>query len=301
MTEKNVSKDMIHKYMIRYRIKFAIIEAVVVIALVAYFLWCKPYIMNKFEGASSFDETKFANEAGTVSIAEEVEIRRNDNLFIPSYTIKSWGYWQEDKYEFEVPLEGVKLTDIKYTMKTTDDTNSSNKKGEESSKLYTAEVGGKKVLVLAYPHHNLKSGDTVDGIFTKIPLIINHDISNSNDFKAGEQICEYMLDIRGLEMENEQFDTLVCAILLICALYLAVKLLLQFKNHRRTPTYSQLEKYGDCDSVEKEIAREIEQGYYFKGKWLVTENWIISKDWFKLKIVKNHMAKGKFEYVDLGK
>ena len=295
MKEKNVSKDMIFKYMKRYRIKFLIIEFILIAVLIAYFMWCKPYIMNVFEGASGFDAQKFSADTKTVAVKDDIEVHRNDDLSIPSYTIRSWGYWQDDKYEFRIKLEDVSLTDIVYTMENTDDTGASQSK-DISSKIYTATIGDKKVIIIAYPHDNFKSGDTVEGIFTKIPLVVDYDMANSESFKAGDEICEYMLDTRGLEMENEQFDTLFCAILLIIILYLAFKLIRQFVKYKTTPTYRQLEKYDDCLKVEKEISAEIEKGYTIENKQVVTESWLISKDVFKLKIVKNHMALGKFEY-----
>ena len=295
MKQPKVSKDMIFKYMKRYRIKFVIIELVLIAILVAYFMWCKPYIMNIFEGASPFDEKAFASDNLTYTV-EPVEVHRNDDLKIPSYALRSWVHWQGDKYEFDIKLKDVKKTDIVFDLKTSDDTT-----GTQSSKaasvIYTATVGGKKVLVLAFPYDNLKDGDTVAGIFTQMPKVVKYEIGESANFKHGEVLSGYMIDTRGIEVESEEFDTVFCIILLLIILYLAFKLIRQFVNYKKTPTYRQLEQYDDCLNVEKEILKELDEGYIVEKKSIETKSWIIEKDVFKLKIVKNHKALGKFEYI----
>ncbi|MBQ4528121.1 MAG: hypothetical protein II998_08610 [Clostridia bacterium] len=296
MKEKNVSKDIISIYMKKYRIKFVVIELILIAVLILYFLWCKPYIINYFQGAVDFDAESFRLEAGTVQVSQEVEIHRNDDTTIPSYSVRAWSYWQDDKYEFHIPVTDVEKTDIQYTNSVTQ-TGTKGTKKQVSSVVYTADIEGKKVVLLAYPHHVLSDGDVVDGIFTRIPLIVKHDIANSEFFEPGEEICEYMLDIRGLEMESEWIDVVFCAVLGIIIIYLAIKLVRQFSDYTRTPIYRQLDKYDDCLKIEKWISEELEAGYKIEDKKIITENWIISKDVFKLKIVKNHMSQGKFDYV----
>lgn len=295
MKQPKVSKDMIFKYMKRYRIKFVIIELVLIAILIAYFMWCKPYIMNFLEGASPFDEKVFESDNSSYTV-EEVEVHRSDDLKIPSYALRSWVHWQGEAYEFDLTLKDVKKTDIVFDLKTSDDTTGT-QSTKPASVIYTATVGGKKVLLLAFPYDDLKDGDTVAAIFTQIPKVVKCEVGESADFEKGEVLSGYMIDTRGIEVESEEFDTVFCGILLLIILYLAFKIIRQFVNYKKTPTYRQLEQYDDCLNVEKEILKELDEGYTVEKKSVETKSWILEKDVFKLKIVKNHKALGKFEYV----
>ncbi len=295
MKIKEVSKDMINRSMKGHRFRFLLTEIVLVVILIAYFIGCYAYISNVFIGSVPLDAERFANEAKMTEVPESFELHRNDNTEIPSYALKDSSYWQRKRYEFSAEADNVSKTGLVYRNKDTQ-TGSEETFDEISVNIYTAEIGSKRVLLVAYPHQDLKSGQVVEGIFTEIPLIIRHDMAKSDEFETGEAVCEYMLDMRGLEMESEIFDVTFCIVLLALVIIFAVKLVRQYKNHLVTPTYRQLDRYGEITEIEKQIESEIEADFIKDGDCVITENWILSEDVFKLKVVKNHRRHGNFKY-----
>lgn len=286
------TNGIIYKSMQKHRRRFLIIEILLAVFLIWYFVMCQEYIINVFQGAVDFDEARFASEVATLEVGEPFELHRNDDISINDYAIRADSYWQDDKYEFNVSLKNVQKLDVDFNNETT----GTDGRGDEiSSNMYVADIGGIKTLVLTYPHTHLASEDAICGIFTSIPLIAAHDVAKSKMFNPTDEICAYMLDTRGLEMESESFDLLFTSVLLIVVIYLGIKLWRQYRDYLRTPTYRQLTKYGDAKDIAYKIETELADGVKEK-KRLVCENWIVSEDTFKLKIVKNHMKHGNFRY-----
>lgn len=294
MRKKETPKSTVYKSMKKHRLKFLVTEILLVILLISYFCASYEYISNIFTGGVAFDEARFAKEAETIEVGEPFELHRNDNVSINDYALRPDSYWQDNRYEFALDLRCAKKLAISYSNQTTL-SGSDETYDEISSNLYVADIGGIKTLVLAYPHQNLAHIESIDGIFTAIPLIVAHDVAASGAFKPTDEICKYMIDTRGIEMESERFDLIFCAVLFGIIIYLAAKLALQFADYHFTPTYRQLAKYGPIDEIEAQVDAELADARKEK-KQLVTASWIVSEDTFKLKIVKNHMKHGKFVY-----
>lgn len=294
MTKIMPKPGMIRESMNKHRRRFVIIEIVLIVLWIWYLCMCQEYIFTVLGGSTPLDEARFSLEVQTLKVGEPFELHRSDDVTIKDYALRSESYWQGDKYDFSLTLNTAEKTPVYFTNATTGTGGDS--EGEDvSANIYMADVGGKNVLVMAYPHQELKAGDTVEGIFTEIPLIVAHSIASCSSFDADDEICKYMLDLRGIEMESENFDILFVLVLLAIILLLAVKLVFQFKNFLCTPTFSQLEKYGDPLEVEKMIESELGGAIREKNR-IITKNWILSEDTFKLKIVKNHMKHGSFKY-----
>ena len=294
MRKKETPKGTVYKSMKKHRLKFLVTEILLVILLISYFCASYEYISNIFTGGVAFDEARFAKEAETIEVGEPFELHRNDNVSINDYALRPDSYWQGNHYEFVLNLTHAQKLGISYNNQTTL-SGSDETYDEISSNLYVADIGGIKTLVLAYPHQNLADIESIDGIFTAIPLIVAHDVAASGAFKPTDEICKYMIDTRGIEMESERFDLIFCAVLFGIIIYLAAKLALQFADYHFTPTYRQLAKYGPIDEIEAQVDAELADARKEK-KQLVTASWIVSEDTFKLKIVKNHMKHGKFAY-----
>jgi len=294
MRKKVAPGGTIYKSMKKHRVKFLVIEILLIVLLVGYFAATYEYISNIFVGGVAFDEARFAKEAETIAVGEPFELHRSDDVSINDYTLRPDSYWQDNHYEFALDLKSAQKLGISYSNRTTM-TGTDETYDEISSCLYLADIGGIKTLVLAYPHQDLSAIDTIDGIFTSIPLIVAHDVAASGAFAPTDEICQYMVDTRGIEMESERFDLVFCTVLFGIIIYLAAKLVLQFADYHHTPTYRQLAKYGPIDEIEAQVEAELAAARKEKRQ-LVTENWIVSEDTFKLKIVKNHMKHGKFVY-----
>ena len=294
MRKKETPKGTVYKSMKKHRLKFLVTEILLVAVLISYFCASYEYISNIFTGGVAFDEARFAKEAETIEVGETFELHRNDNVSINDYALRPDSYWQGNHYEFALNLTHAQKLGISYKNQTTL-SGSDETYDEISSNLYVADIGGIKTLVLAYPHQNLAHIESIDGIFTAIPFIVAHDVAASGAFKPTDEICKYMIDTRGIEMESERFDLIFCAVLFGIIIYLAAKLALQFADYHFPPTYRQLAKYGPIDEIEVWVDAELADARKEK-KQLVTASWIVSEDTFKLKIVKNHMKHGKFVY-----
>lgn len=290
---KNIPfKDgFIYNAMTRHRIKHLARTLIVFAVLFMYAFSQRAYIGNVIFGSSEFDAPRFEKETETIEINKELASKSDGSHIIRSYAVKSGSYWQDQKYEFDVCFSDVEKLPISYTTRNTS-TNygETDSKGVLSAELYAAKVEGINVLVLAYPHQVIKSGETIAGIFTEMSNIIQTDVSLLGSLD-GEIFCKYIFDTRSLEMGSEKFDVMLCAILLLILLYLAIKLIIYFVNPYLTPTYKSLGHYGDLETVVADIENQLK----LKGikkitrkRPAVTEDWIVSEDSFKLKIVKNH-------------
>ncbi len=291
-----MNKFTVHKAMKHYRRKFLIVELVLIAVFVCFLAYSFAYISNIFVGAVPLDEERFSLSTKETVVGEPFDLHRRDAANIPDFALKGNSYWQGNSYEFTVQLTDVKNTGISYTNFTTG-TGSEAVKDKTSAVLFLARIGNKNTLVLAYPHEDLTKPVKVSGIFTSIPLIVKHDVAKSNAFLPDDVVCEYMLDTRGLEMESETFDLVFCLMLSLIIMYLGIKLIMQYRNYRLTPTYRQLEKYGDPDMIARDVDEEL-SGIQWIGKECATGGWIISKKPFMLKIIKNYRRHGKFKYVD---
>ena len=78
-------------------------------------------------------------------------------------------------------------------------------------------------------------------------------------------------------------------------LFLYIRLGLHYLYPMRHPAYKQLYKYGELDEVVNDIELQFEDENVFKeDKELISKDWIMTKELFKNKIVKNHRARGRF-------
>lgn len=290
---KNIpcTDGIIYNSMKRHRIKLMWRIIVLALVLLTYFLLNRAYILNVIFGSIKLDGVRFVKEAKTYTVLYDEAMVSDASHIIRSYSVKSSSYWQDDKYEFSVPLSDVAETPISYTTRNTGDNYSkTDDKGVLSAKLYTAKVEGINVIVLSYPHQDVLNFESIDGIFTEIPPVIAADFASLGAYE-GQEFCKYMLDTRGLEMGSERFDITVSLMLLLLILYLSVKLCIYYINPYFTPTYRALDKYGDVDTVIQDIEAQLKAKGILKikgRKSYHTDDWIVSEDSFKLKILRNH-------------
>lgn len=285
----------IYKSMKKYRIKYLIILIVLVVLWGVYVNANSPYIMNRFIDHPKLSESHFSENTENVKVGMPFELHRSDDRTVKDFATRGESYWVGDRYEFKVSLSDVLPIESDITNKMTG-TGGKTTKQDVSAKLWLAKIGDKNVVVMSYPDFDPEKSGDVTGIFTDIPLIVKYQLAQKFGETPDFEVCEYMLDTRGLEMESEGFDLVFSFVTLLVLIYLVVKLAIQFANYRKTPTYKQLEKYGDCDEVEKLIEKELANAV-FSDKQYVCENWLVIPDTFKLKIVRNHKKHGNFKYV----
>ena len=295
--EEDVMKNIpfkdgfIYNAMKRHRIKHIIRTALVFAILFLYVFFNRAYIGNVLFGSSQLDSERFVNEVSKIEINKELAAKSDGSHIIRSYAVKSGSYWQDQKYEFDVSFTDVYKLPITYTTRNTgtnyDETDS---KAMLSANLYRGTTEGINVLVLAYPHQEIKDGEAISGIFTEMSNIIRTDAALLGSLE-GESFCEFIFDTRGLEMGSEKFDITLSGALLLFLIYLLIKMAIYFINPYLTPTYKSLAHYGDLETVVRDIENQLTIAGVDKitrKKPAVTDDWIVSQDSFKLKIVKNH-------------
>lgn len=298
MKPLKVKENFLKSYMKKFRLKLVGVLALLIIILIAYFTWCQSYILNVFLGETPLDTHKFSQNTSTFLVGDEFELKRGEQGSLKDRATKTTSYWQGDKYEFGLYAKDVKKTDIFYTYGQINTDVAKDYKNDEAIRLYTTKIEDKVVLVISTNEIKLTDGAYIKGIFTEISKGLHYKLTQSEFFNSDDEISTYVLDIRGLEMESEKFDVGFCVCLLAIILFLLIKIIRYFVNYKITPTFKQLEEYGEIDDVENQIEKELSRLVTIgENGEVICENFIIEKSTFKLKISKNHLKGHSFKYV----
>lgn len=287
-----LNKDgLIYKAMDRHRKKNIRYCLTVFAVLIIYFFSFKPYITATLFGATPLDTEKFSADASVTKLSVQKNADGEISQVINSKVLKKDSYWQGDSYKFTVRLSKVEKPEIKYTTKNTNENESEdNPNSETSAVIYVCDIGGIDTIVIAYPHIQIKDGTVVEGVFAPIAPVVSYDLLNTDGYSDREYF-NYILDTRGIEMQNEGFDLVVCVILMAIILFLLVKIVIHYINPLSTPTYRNLEKYGDLKSVCEDVEAQLKEAGITRVKKkssAITPDWIVTEEPFKLKVAKNH-------------
>lgn len=284
-----MNKDsVLYKAMARYRIKFLIINLVLTVMLISYTVAKLPYLKTAWFGETPLKTERFLKETKTITVDRKIELGRKDRRNPDGSYLKKSSYWQDDKYLFELSLENLQKTDVSY--EGTVSINEEETKIKTIYELYVAQIGGRNVAVLAFSGQEVKEKMTGCIVHMQKPVLAG--ISELIDEKGELELSEYIIDVRGLEMEAESSDHLFFWIYLAALLLLYIKLLVYFVNPLRTPTYRQLYKYGKTEDIADEIDRQAKlPSARRNGKDLVLEDFILTKSTMKLAVTKNHTKK----------
>lgn len=281
-----MKKDtLLYKGMKKYRRKFLVILIFFAVLLIAFTIWRLPYIKTQICGAVDLDVNRFLSETETFSIDDVIELNRHESKEPESYYYKDISYWQGDNYLFKMEVDSLKETGIVYSNKISVSEN--NTVEYESAVIYTAEIGGRKTVVIASPHE--KCEKSITGLLVKAPRAVMSDLSKSEELPL--TLCEYFIDCRGIDMGTESSDFTIVKIGALILILLFVKLGIYYVKPELTPTYRQLRKYGNIMDVADDVEAQINlDSAYTEDKMLITEDYIITDDTFKKKVVKNHMV-----------
>jgi len=283
--EKN---SVLYKSMSRYRIKFLVINIILTLLFVFYTANKLPYLKTAWFGESPLDVQRFLEETSTITVDELVELTRKDRRNPDACYLKQTSYWQDDAYRFIINADSIEETDIVFKGKMT--TASSEVVYQDMYRLCFAEIGGRKVAVLAFANQEFEKNMTACIVHMQKPVLSG--ISQIASKEGPMEICEYVIDVRGLEMEAEFSDHSFFWIYLAGLIFLYIKLIRYFINPINTPTYRQLIRYGKIETVADEISRQANlPSARRNGKDLVLDEFILTKGFLKLCVTKNHMAK----------
>ncbi len=281
---------LLYKEMSRYRIKFLIINILLTVLYVMFVIGKMPYLKTEFGGPSELDTARFISETQTTVIDEVVELGRKDHKTPDASLVRSTSYWQDDRYYFTIKADSV--TDTDKTFKGTMGGSSTGTEAKEYDlyKLYMAQIDGRNVTVIAYA--NQKVTKNMTAYITDVQKPILAALSETIGEGESLEISDYMLDVRNLEMDTASTDFVCFWIFMLLLIFLYAKVIIYFAKPITAPTYRQLARYGDIESVADDINRQSGlSSAYTEDKKLILQDYILSRSYFKMIVVKNHMAK----------
>lgn len=290
---KDIRKGpILYKGMVRGRRKFLIINLIVTAIYILYLIRSAPFIAGKFHGPHELDVQNFLASTEDITISEVIEMKKRADKSIPTYAFFSTSYSDGDKYRFNVSFDSVEETGIEYTTEFENP-----ETGEmETFVMYSVFMGriGERVIpILSYG--NVASDTALTGIFVEPAPVITADISKLTADGNALTINKYIFDARNLEMETENSDVVVMFAGIALLAFLYIRLLRYYINPYKHPTYKQLAKYGNLEDVINDIENQFEEeNVYKEGKELISTDWIMTKDTFKNKILKNHRTRGRY-------
>jgi hypothetical protein len=152
-------------------------------------------------------------------------------------------------------------------------------------------IEGVKYVALLPADYSIIPGDTIKGaVFSELPLFVGHDLGMTEN--AGANIPSYIVDLRGLTVEDEFVDFgLVIFFSILFPTFLIYSILCLFKPNIH-PNYIRIAKFGDIDKVCAEIDEEItHESTYKEKKKVYTTHYIIEETLYNTRVRKNHMLR----------
>lgn len=285
---------IIYKGMIRGRRKFLIINIILTVLYVIFMMRAFPYIKGKLHGAYDLDFERFVSSSENTVIDEVIEMKKREDRTIPMYALPDTSYFDGSEYRFNLKFDKFEDTGIEYTGEYEDGTSGETVEYVRYSIVF-GYVGESKFAVLVNGGEMPKDGSELSGIFIQPVKAIKADISNLVAGGGEIVINEYAFDARGVEMGSEDFDFFLMIFGIIVLAFLYIRLIRYYINPYKHPQYKQLLKYGELEDVINDIENQFQSdNVYAEGKEMVAVDWIMTKDIFKNKIVKNHRTRGRY-------
>ena len=291
----NIRKGhILYNGMVRGRRKFLVINIILTVLYVLYMMRAMPFIVGKLHGPYDFDSDKFIRSTQTITLDKEIVMKKRADKSIPSYAFFDTSYHDDNKYRFNVKFDDFEDIGVKYTTQLEDP------KTKEMIEyvlytVYMGKIGDIHIPVLHYGEEKPVSNTILSGIFVQPADVIKSDISKLTSGGSTVTMNEFMFDSRNLEMEIENTDVAIMIFGFALLLFLYIRVLRYYVNPYKHPTYKQLYKYGELEELIDEIENQFESDEIFmEGKELISTDWIMTKDTFKNKIVKNHRTRGRY-------
>lgn len=284
-----MQKDgFIYKEMKHYRRKYLVINIICTLLYLAFAIGRFPYIRTQLTGATPLDTERFAEETGTVVIDEVIELGRRESKTPDIACFKAKSYWQDNRYYYTADISDIADTGKGFTAKVSTQTGTVQE--EEVYRVYVANIGDRAVAILA--NSRWVPSRRVSGYMAALSRPVMAKISETLTEGSSLEIGNYMLDIRGVDMDTANADFAYFWIFMIILIFLWAKLIVHYIKPCLTPTYRQLLKYGDACAVEEDINTQLkkESMYREKGK-IVLEDYILCRGTFKHEVKRNHMAR----------
>jgi len=280
---------VVYKGMARYRRKFLAINLFLTLLYIFYIIIKLPYIKTEMFGPEKLDVDRLFNETGTIKITEFVDLGRKDKKTPEANHLKKTSYWQDDAYLYTFKADKVENTGVVFKGKVTS-YGSNETTYEDMYDVYIAEIRGRKFALLAFSGQEVKKDMTAYIVHMQKPVL--SAVSSVMEDDEAMEISNMILDVRDVEMEAASSDFAFVWIYLAGILFLHLKLLRYYINPLTTPTYTQLSRYGDIETVAEEIDRQYKLPSARRNrKEVILDEYILSKSPMKMKVVINHTAK----------
>lgn len=291
----NIRKGpILYHGMVRGRRKFLIINLIITVLYLIYIIQAMPYIVGKLHGPYEFDAHKFMTSTEDVIIEEAIEMKAREDKSIPSYADSTTSYMDGDKYRFNVKFDSFEPIGIEYTTEIEDPATNEILEFVMYS-VYMGRIGDRVVPVMCNTDMIPDSNIPLTGIFREPAKVIVSDISKLTADGTEIVMNEYLFDARGIEMGVEDMDVGIMIIGFILLAFLYIRLIRYYINPYKHPTYKQLYKYGELEEVINDIEDQFEsEDVFSEGKELICTDWIMTKDTFKNKVVRNHRTRGRY-------
>lgn len=293
-------KDMrkgpiLYKGMVRGRRKFLIINIILTILYIFFMVQAFPYIKGKIHGPYNIDFEKFLSSSENVVIDDVIEMKKREDRTIPMYALSDTSYFDGDEYRFNLRFDSFEETGIHYTAEFEDPSSGEMVEFVRYSIVF-GNVGENRFALLVNGSDVPEDGSLLSGIFIQPVKAIKADISNLVADGNTVVMNEYVFDARSnIEMGNENFDFWFMIFGFALLLFLYIRLVRYFINPYKHPTYRQLLKYGNLEDVIEDIENQFQKDdVYTEGKELIAVDWIMTKDSFKNRIVRNHRTRGRY-------
>lgn len=292
---KNIRKGpILYKGMIRGRKKFLIINLIVTAIYILYMMRAMPFIVGKLHGPYDFNIDNFISNTKDITISEEITMKKRADKTIPSYAFFDTSYHDGNKYRFNVKFDSFEDIGVKYTTEI-EDPQTKEMVEYVLYSVYMGRIGDKSVPVMYYGDKIPNADVPLTGIFVQPAEVITADISKLTVDGSIVTMNEFMFDSRNLEMEVENTDIAVMILGFALLAFLYIRLLRYYIDPYKHPTYKQLHKYGDLEEVINDIEDQFASDDVFtEDKELICTDWIMTKDTFKNKVVKNHRTRGRY-------
>lgn len=289
---------ILYKEMQRGRRKYLAL-LIVFAALLVWFIYAnRIYLAAKINGPYPFDQTKqdaFV-QMPQQTIAEPITMKKREDKSIPSFISldTSWVYGRQ--YRFSVTFDTVTPTGIHYDT-TIENPQTEQEETFELQRIYMGQIGNLQIPILAYYNQQPQAGQPVTGVFSQPAKVILSDLSANASAENPLVIPQYLFDMRNIEVDTENSDPWIIAIWSALLLVLAIRLIRYYINPYKHPTYRQLAKYGEFAEVVADVNAQFaaDDVYQDDNKEWVTPDWCAKRESFKLRVNKNHRAKGKYE------
>lgn len=292
---KNIRKGpILYNGMVRGRRKFLIINIILTVLYILYMMRAMPFIVGKLHGPYEFNSVKFINSTKNITIDEEIVMKKRADKTIPSYAFFDTSYHDGNKYRFNVKFDSFEDIGVKYTTEI-EDPQTKELVEYTLCAVYMGKIGDNAIPILHYGDEVPDTDIELTGIFVQPAEVIKSDISKLTADGTPVIMNEFMFDSRNLEMEIENTDVTVMILGFALLLFLYIRVLRYYINPYKHPTYKQLYNYGNLEEVINDIEDQFESDKVFmEDKELISTDWIMKKDTFKNKILRNHRTRGRY-------